>query len=100
MSSAFSYMSRSVTRVGSSVKRRLFSAWSSSRHDGQPYYGILQTMSCRWMLIQLLIEVYSMPNEGLRQGAQYLFCRNAQGRGQDRRSMHEPHAVIIHDPIP
>ena len=59
-------------------------------------------MSCWWMLIQLFIEVYSMPNEGLRQGVQCLFCRNAQGcghMGADRGSMHEPHAVIIHDPI-
>ena len=42
-----------------------------------------------------------MSNEGLHQGVQCLFCRNAQGRGQgaDRGSMHEPHAVNIHDPI-
>ena len=39
MSSAFSHLSRSVTRSGSSVTRGLFSAWSSSRHDGQPHHG-------------------------------------------------------------
>ena len=37
MSSPFSHLSRSVTRSGSSVTRGLFSAWSSSRHDGQPH---------------------------------------------------------------
>ena len=41
MSSAFSHLSRSVTRSGSSVTRGLFSAWSSSRHDGQPHHGIV-----------------------------------------------------------
>ena len=40
MSSAFSHLSRSVTRSGSSVTRGLFSAWSSSRRDGQPHHGI------------------------------------------------------------
>ena len=49
MSSPFSHLSRSVTRSGSSVTRGLFSAWSSSRHDGQPHYGIVQSMSCWWM---------------------------------------------------
>ena len=39
MSSAFSHLSRSVTRSGSSVTRGLFLAWSSSRHDGQPHHG-------------------------------------------------------------
>ena len=37
MSSPFSHLSRSVTRSGSSVTRGLFSAWSSSKHDGQPH---------------------------------------------------------------
>ena len=49
MSSPFSHLSRSVTRSGSSVTRGLFSAWSSSRHDGQPHHGIVQSMSCWWM---------------------------------------------------
>ena len=49
MSSPFSHLSRSVTRSGSSVTRGLFSAWSSSRHDGQPHHGILQSMSWWWM---------------------------------------------------
>ena len=57
MSSPFPHLSRSVTRSGSSVTRGLFSAWSSSRHDGQPHRGIVQRMSCWWMLIQLFIEV-------------------------------------------
>ena len=65
---------RSVTEGGSSVTQGLFSAWSSSRHDGQPYQGIVQSMSCWWTLIQLFIEVYSMFNEGLRQGVQCFFC--------------------------
>ena len=101
MSSPFSHLSRSVTRSGSSLTRGLFSAWSSSRHDGQPHHGIVQSMSCWWMLIQLFIEVYSKSNEGLRQGVQSLLCRIAQGRAQcaDRGSMHEPHAVNIHEPI-
>ena len=85
----------------SSVTQGLFSAWSSSRHDGQPYHGIVKSLLCWWMLIQLFIEVYSMSNKGLRQGVQCLFCRNAQRRGQgaDRGSMHEPQAVTIHKPI-
>ena len=49
MSSPFSHLSRSVTRSGSSVTRGLFSTWSSSRHDGQPHHGIVQSMSCWWM---------------------------------------------------
>ena len=59
MSSAFSHLSRSVTRSGSSVTRGLFSAWSSSRHDGQPHHGIVQSMSCWWILIQLFIELWT-----------------------------------------
>ena len=43
MSSPSSHLSRSVTRSGSSVTRGLFSAWSSSRHDGQPHHGIVQS---------------------------------------------------------
>ena len=54
MSSPFSHLSRSVTRSGSSVTRGLFSAWSSSRHDGQPHHLIVQSMSCWWMSFKSL----------------------------------------------
>ena len=51
-----SHLSRSVSWSGSGVTRGLFSAWLSSSHDGQLHHGLVQSMSCWLILIQLFIE--------------------------------------------
>ena len=65
MSSAFSHLSRSVTRSGSSVTRGLFSAWSSSRHDGQPHtvrpLGRSTETSCESKTLQAQLNAIAAP---------------------------------------